>query len=261
MNEDKLQIYNTSNRSILAGNAIEDKEDILSLTNAFFSNLLGQIPGMALFSGTAKDYYQAKVEKKREAELKSFLKQLNTRLNGIEMKQESIDYFESSLVFHLEEINTKLISNPDKGFSKIFASFIANALIDLETTPEDKDLVLSSLFSIDKLDLRILKEIAVQINNNLNNGKLTGVEIFVLEENLIKEGINKIMISRSLERLQAQDLIQTLTQNTGVISEQPTAKELIKGTKSKQYYPTGGFMISEFGRTFLHLTNISVFAE
>jgi len=257
MNDDKPQII-TQKKNILFEDAIEDKEDVLSLTNAFFTNLLAQIPGMNLFSGTAKDYYQAKVAKKREEELKSFLREINSRLKGVEIKQTSIDYFESSLVFHLEEINTKLLSNPDQGFDEIFASFIVTALIDLETPTEDKDLVLSSLLSIDKSDLRVIKEIAVQLNNNLNSGKQTGVEVFILEETLSKEKISKIMISRSLARLQAQDLIQTLTTNTGAISEQPTPYELQTGSRSKQY-PSGGFMISEFGRTFLHLTGITVF--
>jgi hypothetical protein len=257
--DDKKLLKIDLNKSILMEDAIDDKDDILSLTNAFFTNFLAQIPGLNIFTGTAKDYYQAKVTKRREAELKSFLGKINIRLNGIEMKQESIEYFENSLVFHLEEINMKLISNPGKGFDEIFAEFILNALTDLETPTEEKDLVLSSMLSIDKLDFKILKEIAVQINNNLNNNKQTGVEVFVLEDILLKEKITKLMISRSLERLQSQDLIQTLTRNTGMMSEQPTPQDLQRGTKSKQHYPSGGFMISEFGRIFLRLAGITVF--
>ena len=63
MDDNKLQKIE---EGVLLQPAIEDKEDILSLTTAFFTNILGQIPVFGIFSGTAKDYYAAKVTKKRE---------------------------------------------------------------------------------------------------------------------------------------------------------------------------------------------------
>jgi len=114
----------TTGKSVLLEDAIEDKEDIVSLTTAFFKNLLGQVPGLNIFTGTAADYYDARVTKRREKELKSFLTAINNRLAGVEMKQEAVEYFEESLVFKLEQINEKLISEPGKGFDEVLSKHV-----------------------------------------------------------------------------------------------------------------------------------------
>jgi len=249
----------TINDSILLDEAIEDKQDIISLTNAFFTNVMNQIPVFGVFSGTAKDYYAAKVSKKRETELKSFLKHLNSRIEGIEIKKEALDYFENSLIFHLEEITTKMISNPEKGFNEIFSAFISNALLDVETPPEEKDLVLSTLLLIDKLDLKIFKQVDIVFNKNLNQGNQKGAEVHQIEDSLTPEGITKVMVSRAIERLQSQDLIQPISNNTAQIQEGLSVADLHKGLKSKQYYPSSGYVISEYGRTLMRLANIKHF--
>ncbi len=112
------------------------------------------------------------------------------------------------------------------------------------------------MLSIDKLDIKVLKQIDVVFNKNLNQGKQAGADIEQLNESLKEGGINRLMISRSLERLQSQDIIHPLTTNTGVIQEQLTVAELHQGLKSKQYYPVSGFIVSEFGRTLMRLGGI-----
>lgn len=246
-------------KTIPLNKSVESIDDVVTLTGIFFKNIVDQFPILNIASNTIIEYYNAKTENARRKEIKSFLQKLATRTTALELKQETKDYFDNSLIFHLEEIKQKLISNPGKDFDEIFSFFIANALEDLLTPPEEKDLVLSSLLSLDKVDIKVMQQIDIIFNKNLNQGKHSGAEVKTLEETLLSEGISRIMISRSLERLKSQDLIQSIANNGATAQEALSVKELSMGIKSNQYYPTGGFIISEFGRIFEKLANTSAF--
>ncbi len=226
-------------------------------------NLLSFIPGANIASasiqtvvGIATDYYDTLINEKRLNEMQSFDKELDKRLSKLEIKDQAKDYWENTLVFKREDIIRKLMTEPGKGFDILLAEFIAFALGDLNTPSTAKDLVLSSLLEIDNVDLTVLKEIDLQFKLNLKSDKALGVEFKFLSETL-KPKIDNIMISRSIQRLESQDLIAPLTRNNPVLSERPSLEGLLEGEKSPQYYSQGGFVITAFGRRFLRFLKLS----
>lgn len=237
---------------------IEDKKDLRSLMMAILKNVLGQIPIYGAGVGALADYYYAKVTKKREQEVNLCIDKINKRIDGLEIKQAAIDYVEKSLVFRLEELTLKLITNPDKGFDEVIADFVASALTDLDTPPAKKDLILSTLLNLDSIDLKVLKTLDSHFVSNLDKSKTNrGVTRDSLYTLLKDSGLDTIVISRSIQRLQSQYLIQPLNTSTASIQEVPNADELYNGKRSPQFDSPGGFVNTDFGRDFMNFLKIS----
>ncbi len=255
MSNNKLQKI----EQLLEAIVIEDKSDITLVTKAVFKNFIGliPIPGVGNTISAAMDYYEAKVNKRREEEVNSCLSKIEKKLDSIIIKQEAIDYFENSLIFRYEVIMQKLLSNPGKGFDEILAEFVATSLYDLETQPNTKDLILSSLLSIDSVDIKVLIQIDKQFKHLLDSGKTRGASFADIVTLMKPEQIDEILISRSIQRLQSQDLIHPLNNNNASIQELPAQRELLKGVKSPQYYSQGGFVISAFGRKFIQFLKLN----
>lgn len=256
MKSNKLQKIQKPLEGILV---VKGAEDIKLLTKAIFKNFIGliPIPGVGNTVSAAMDYYDAKVNKKREEEINSCFSRIEEKLKSIVLKQEAIDYFEKSLIFKYEEIMQKLLSNPGKGFDVLLADYVISALSDLSIPPDSKDLILSSLLLIDSVDVKVLIQVDKQFKHLLSSGNTRGASFADIVTLMKPFQINEIMISRSIQRLQSQDLIHPLNNNTASIQELPAQKELLEGVKSPQYYSQGGFVISAFGRTFLRFLKLS----
>lgn len=251
-----FQIKKIKNKPLI-GRIVKDEKDVVTLVSLFFKNIIGQLPGWGIISGTTADYYQEKIAQKRQNEVNSCIKKINQRLEGLEIKQEAIDYLENSLLFRLEEIILKLGTNPGKGFDEILADYVVSALSNLTDSPEAKDLILSSLLSIDSIDVKVMKKIDFQFKHILNSGKKQGASFIDIVTLMKSEQIDSVLISRSIQRLQSQDLIHPLNNNNATIQELPAQQELLEGVKSPQYYSQGGFVISAFGRRFLRFLKLS----
>lgn len=207
--------------------------------------------------GSAVDYWNEITTKKRQQEFESYLKKLDARLQRVEIKQEAKDYFENSIVFKYEDIKRKLFTEPGRGFDELLAEFVATSLSDLHTPPTAKDLILSSLLSIDSVDIKVFLQIDVQFKNLLRSENGRGVSFADIVTLMKSAQIDSIMISRSIQRLQSQDLIHPLNTNSASIQELPAQRELLEGVKSPQYYSQGGFVVSAFGRRFLRFLKLS----
>lgn len=243
------------------GKIIENRKDAASLVFSLFKNLIGFIPavGPVLGAGTGVlgDYYNHKVTKKREEEVSSCIENINKRLAGVEIKQEAVDYVEKSLVFRLEEITIKLITNPDKDFDELIADFVAGALTDLNTPPETKDLILSTLLNLDSVDIKILKELDRHFVLNLDPSKTnTGVTRDSLYTLLKDSGLDRGVIGRSIQRLQSQYIIQPLVSGSSGIHEVPSAEDLYQGKSGSQFDSPSGFVNTDFGRIFMNFLKI-----
>ncbi len=228
-------------------------------------NLLSAIPGIGSVTGaslqtiigTATDYYDSVTNERRFQELESFDKELDERLSHLEIKDEAIEYWEDTIVFKREDIMRKLITEPGKGFDVLLAEYVASALSDLSTPPAAKDLILSSLLSIDSVDIKVLIQIDAQFKHLLESGNSRGASFADIVTKMKPAQIDEVLISRSIQRLQSQDLIHPLNNNTAAIQELPAQQELLEGVKSPQYYSQGGFVISAFGRKFLRFLKLS----
>lgn len=228
-------------------------------------NLLSAIPGIgSLISaslqtalGVATDYYDGLTNEKRLKELESFDKELDKRLSHLEIKDEARDYWEGTIVFKREDIMRKLMTEPGKGFDVLLAEYVASALSDLTTPPTAKDLILSSLLSIDSVDMKVFLQIDAQFKHLLSTGKTRGTSFADIVTLMKPSQIDEIIISRSIQRLESQDLIHPLNSNSAAIQELPAQRELLEGVKSPQYYSQGGFVTSAFGRRFLRFLKLS----
>ncbi|EKD79720.1 MAG: hypothetical protein ACD_40C00331G0003 [uncultured bacterium] len=228
-------------------------------------NLLTAIPGIGTLVGAslqtavgvATDYYEGVANERRLKELESFDRELDKRLSRLEIKDRAKDYWENTIVFKREDIVRKLMTEPGKGFDVLLAEYIATALSDLVTEPLTKDLVLASLLSIDAVDIKVFLEIDRQFKNLLKIGKTRGASFADIVTLLKPSQIDEILISRSIQRLESQDLIHPLNNNTATIQELPAQQELLEGVKSPQYYSQGGFVTSAFGRRFLRFLHLS----
>lgn len=228
-------------------------------------NLLSAIPGIgSLVSsslqtalGVATDYYDGIANEKRLRELESFDSVLDKRLSHLEIKDEAKEYWEGTIVFKREDIMRKLMTEPGKGFDVLLAEYVASALSDLTTPPTVKDLILSSLLSIDSVDIKVFLQIDTQFKHLLSSGETRGTSFADIVTLMKPAQIDEIMISRSIQRLESQDLIHPLNNNSASIQELPAQKELLEGVKSPQYYSQGGFVTSAFGRKFLRFLKLS----
>lgn len=228
-------------------------------------NLLSAIPGIGNLAsaslqtalGIATDYYDEITKERRLKELESFDKELDKRLVHLEIKDEAKEYWEGTVVFKREDIMRKLMTEPGKGFDVLLAEYVASALRDLSTPPTAKDLILSSLLSIDSVDMKVLLQIDVQFKQLLHSGNTRGTSFADIVTLMKPAQIDEIMISRSIQRLESQDLIHPLNTNTASIQDLPAQQELLEGVKSPQYYSQGGFVISAFGRRFLRFLKLS----
>lgn len=252
------------------GIVIEPNKDV-SHKSLFFKavlknapNLLSAVPGGSLAGaplqtalGIAVDYYDQIANARRLKELESFDNELDKRLSQLEIKNEARDYWESTIVFKREDIMRKLMTEPGKGFDVLLAEYVASALSDLTTSPTAKDLILSSLLSIDSVDMKVLLQIDTQFKYLLSSDEARGTSFADIVTLMKPAQIDEIMISRSIQRLESQDLIQPLNNNTASIQELPAQHELLEGVKSPQYYSQGGFVTSAFGRRFLRFLKLS----
>lgn len=265
MKSTKLQKYN---EKPIEGKVVTDFSHKKALAKVILKNapsLLGAIPivGNAISAvtettvGTAVDYWDELAAHKREREWKSFLENLDKRLKVLEIKSEAKDYFENSIIFKFEDVKRKLFTEPERGFDELLAEFVSTALSDLNTPPTAKDLILASLLAIDNIDIKVLLQIDIQFKNLLRSGNPRGASFADIVTLMKSAGIDEIMISRSLQRLQSQDLVHPLNTNTAAIQELPAQQELLEGVKSPQYYSQGGFVISAFGRRFLRFLKLS----
>jgi hypothetical protein len=228
-------------------------------------NLLSAIPGLGSAAsatlqtaiGTVVDYYDSLANERRLQEMKSFDEHLNERLSALEIKDEAIDYWEETIVFKMEDIVRKLISEPGKGFDVLLAEYVASALSDLSTPPPAKDLILSTLLSIDSVDMKVLTQVDLQFRGLIDSGNIRGASYDDLITLMRIAQIDQIMISRSLQRLQAQDLIFSMNSQGATLQELTTQKALLEGEKSPQHYSQGGFGVSAFGRRFLRFLKLS----
>lgn len=246
---------------VLQNATVDNKEEVVSLTSHFFHNLAQYIfPFYQLTVGTWKDYVDAKINKKREAELDSCMAQINARLEGVEIKQEAVDYFEDSIVFKLEDITRKLLTNPGRGFDEVIAEFVASALQNMDLHPQTKDLVLSTLLSLDSVDLLVLKTMDQHFLSNLPQNGGNGAKGVTRDSicTLLKERkLDEAVIDRSLQRLQSESLIQPMNVSAPAITEAPTADELYKGKRPVQYDSPGGFVNTGFGRVFIQFLKLN----
>lgn len=250
--------------SLIINDRISRKEIFAKVIIKNAPGLLAAIPGLgsvvsALSQTTIStviDYWDELASEKRNREIISFMQGLDRKLEHIEIKLEAKDYFENTIIFRFDDIMHKLMSNPGKGFDEFLSEFVSQALIDISIPVDAKDLILSTILEIDVIDIKILKQVNVLMISNIQTGRGPGVKIDVLEAILKTSGIDSIMISRSIQRLSGQDLIQQLSSSTGVIQEQPKVEDLIEGKKSPQHYNPQGFVISAFGRRFLRFLNM-----
>lgn len=259
MKSNKLQKQEVK---ILVEKITEAKEDARSLAISLFKNLIGFIPiyGPALgaASGILADYYDAKVTKKRKEEVNACIQAINKRLTGVEIRQEATDYIEKSIVFRLEEITIKLITNPGKGFDEVIAEFVANALIDLKTPPETKDLILSTLLNLDSIDVLVLKTMDKHFLSNLKSETAPqGVTRDSISTLLKEAKIDEAVINRSLQRLQSEYLIQPMKVSAPALTAGPTSDELYNGKRPDQYDAPGGYVNTDFGRLFIKFLKLS----
>lgn len=265
MKSTKLQKYEEKQ---IEGKVVTDFSHKKALAKVIFKNapsLLGAIPivGNAISAvaettvGAAIDYWDELAAYKRDKEWKSFLENLDKRLRVLEIKAAAKDYFENSIIFRFEDIKRKLFTEPDRGFDELLAEFVANALSDLNTPSTAKDLILASLLAIDSVDLKVFLQIDVQFKNLLRDGNSRGASFADIVTLMKPAQIDEIMISRSIQRLQSQDLIHPLNTNTAAIQELPAQQELLEGVKSPQYYSQGGFVVSAFGRRFFRFLKLS----
>lgn len=240
---------------------VDNKKEFISVMGLLFHNLASAIvPGYAVGAGTIKDYYDQKVNQKRQEEIDKFIGNLNHRLSSVELKQEAIDYFENSIVFNLEEITRKLLTNPGRGFDEVIAEFVASALQNLDLHPQTKDLVLSTLLSLDSVDLLILKTMDQHFLSNLPQNGGNGAKGVTRDSicTLLKERkLDEAVIDRSLQRLQSESLIQPMNVSAPAITEAPTADELYKGKRPVQYDSPGGFVNTGFGRVFIQFLKLN----
>jgi len=228
-------------------------------------NLLSAIPGIGSMASTslqtalgiATNYYEEVANEKRLKELESFDNELDKRLSHLEIKDEAKEYWEGTIVFKREDIMRKLMTEPGKGFDVLLAEYVASALSDLTIPPTAKALILSSLLSIDCVDMKVFLQIDTQFKFLLSSGKTRGTSFANIVSLMKPTQIDEIMISRSIQRLESQDLIHPLNNNTASIQELPAQKELLEGVKSPQYYSQGGFVTSAFGRRFLRFLKLS----
>lgn len=228
-------------------------------------NLLSVIPGIGSVAaaslqtaiGAATDYYDAITSEKRLKEMESFERELDSRLSRLEIKSEASEYWEGTIVFKREDIIRKLMTEPGKGFDVLLAEYVATALSDLNTPLTAKDLILSSLLAIDSVDMKVFLQIDAQFKQLLRSGKSRGTSFADIVTLMRPVQIDEIMISRSIQRLESQDLIHPLKSNSASIQELPAQQELLEGLKSPQYYSQGGFVTSAFGRRFLRFLKLS----
>lgn len=244
---------------------VDNKKEFVSVIGLLLHNLASVvIPGYAVGAGTIKDYYDQKVNQKRQQEIDSFLGNLNRRLSSVEIKQEAIEYFENSIVFQLEEITRKLLTNPRRGFDEVIAEFVANALQNMDLHPKTKDLVLSTLLSLDSVDLLVLKTMDKHFISNLPKNGDNGAKGVTRDSiwTLLKDrNIDEAVIDRSLQRLQSESLIQPMKVSTPAITEAPTAEELYKGKRPDQFDAPGGFINTGFGRVFINFLKLNETTE
>jgi len=246
---------------ILHNSTVNNKEEVVSLTGHFFHNLAQYIfPFYQLTIGTWKDYVDEKINKKREVEINSCIEYLNKRLKGIEIKQAAIEYFEDSIVFQLEDITRKLLTNPGRGFDEVIAEFVATALENMDIHPKTKDLVLSTLLSLDSVDVMVLKTMDKHFLANLpqnGSGGGKGVTRDSICTLLKDRKIDKAVIDRSIQRLQSESLIQPMKVSSRAITEAPTVEELYNGKRPDQYDFPGGYINTEFGRIFINFLKLN----
>lgn len=265
MKATKLQKYQEKS---VEGRVLTDFSHKKALVKVILKNapsLLGAIPvvGNAVSAvtetavGTAVDYWDEIATQRREKEWESYLNKVDKRLSVLEVKTEAKDYFENSIIFRFEDIKRKLFTEPERGFDDLLAEFVASALSDLDTPATTKDLILSSLLAIDSVDLKVLLKIDLQFKKLLDEGNKRGASFADIVTLLKPSRIDEIMISRSLQRLQSQDLVHPLSNNTAAIQDLPAQQELLEGVKSPQYYSQGGFVVSAFGRRFLRFLKLS----
>ena len=240
---------------------VNNKKEFVSVVGLLLHNLASVVvPGYAVGAGTIKDYYDQKVNKKRQQEIDSFLGYLNRRLSSVEIKQEAVDYFENTIVFQLEEITRKLLTNPGRGFDEVIAEFVASALENMDLHPKTKDLVLSTLLSLDSVDLLVLKTMDKHFLSNLPQNGGNGAKGVTRDSicTLLKDrNIDEAVMDRSLQRLQSESLIQPMKISAPTITEAPTADELYKGKRPDQFDAPGGFINTGFGRIFINFLKLN----
>lgn len=246
---------------IIENITVGDKKEVVSIVGLLLHNLASAVvPGYSVGAGTIKDYYDQKVNKKRQQEIDSFLSNLNDRLTSVEIKQEAIDYLENSIVFRLEEITHKLLTNPGRGFDEVISEFVANALQNMDLHPKTKDLILSTLLSLDSVDILVLKTMDKHFLSNLpknGGGGAKGVTRDSICTLLKDRKMDEAIIDRSIQRLQSESLIQPMKVSASVIREVSTADQLYVGKRPDQYDTPGGFINTKFGRIFINFLKLN----
>lgn len=270
-NIDKKGNIELSNKSNSETGVVVPSNNDITFKRFFFKavlknapNLLSVIPSIGNLAsaslqtviGTAIDYYDEMANERRMKELESYDRELDKRLSHLEIKDKAIDYWEETIVFKREDILRKLMTEPGKGYDVLLAEYVATALSDLSTPPETKDLILSSLLSLDSIDIKVLIKIDYQFKHLIALREIRGASFADIVTLMQEDKIDEILISRSIQRLQAQDLIHPLNNNTATIQELSEQEELLEGVKSPQYYPQGGFVISAFGRKFIRFLKL-----
>ena len=263
--EEAIEILPTSSGVIKPSKEIPKKILFFKAVIKNAPNLLTAIPhigdiasaSLQTIVGTATDYYDDLTNETRLREMQSYDRELDKRLSSLEIKDEAREYWENSIVFKREDIMRKLMTEPGKGFDILLAEYVASALNDLSTPPTAKDLILSSLLSIDSVDLKVFLQIDTQFKNLLGSGVTRGASFDDIITLMKPAQIDSIMISRSIQRLQSQDLISPLNSNTASLQEMPAQQALLDGEKSPQHYSQGGFITTAFGRRFLRFLKLS----
>jgi hypothetical protein len=95
-----------------------------------------------------------------------------------------------------------------------------------------------------------------QFKHELANGRKEGASYTYLITVMKPFGIDEIMVSRSIQRLQSQDLIMPLTNNVATLRELPSQEDLLAGKKTPQNYSQGGFIVTAFGRQFFEFLKL-----
>ncbi len=235
-----------------------NEEDINSLMIHVLHGMFSMYPLYAITMGAYRSYIREKRGKQWQEEVNLFMAKIEQEIKRIEIKQEGITYFETSIIIHEEDILHKLATNPGKGFAEILAEFITNALQDLKTPPETKDFILATLLHLDHVDILVLKTLDKHLVSNLPNHAegVTRDSICTLLK-YKKIDLEEAIIDRSLQRLQSEALVQPMRIHVPGGANAITAEEIYQGKRPDQYNSPGGFVNTSFGRIFINFLKLA----
>lgn len=203
-------------------------------------------------------YYEGVRFNQRFEEIESYQAKLNSKLKD---KQDKInkDFIESTLLFRLEDIAAKLLRYPKKGWDEVLSDYVAESLTRSEGDypTEAKSLILSSLLELDIVDIKVLKQIYIQVGFNVRNNQSPGVKFESLVEMMKSSGLDSIIVERSLDRLSAQSLVKPFNTQPVSIQNMPPKGDILEGKRSPNFFPSSGYTHTPYGFRFVKFLNLA----